>query len=114
MPYVSKTDKQAILSAALQQVARDGICSMSLRSVAASLGLSPNALYRYFADRAALEAAICVEGYRKLESLLKRSAGTKEPRLALLIMPAAQMYFVLESPPMYAITQSTFIYNHSD
>src|SRR5260370_24714225 len=83
MPYVSKTDKQAILSAALQQVARDGIRSMSLRCIADSLGLAPNALYRYFADRAALEAAMCVVGERQLDSVLKRASGAEGPRLAL-------------------------------
>src|SRR5260221_3637333 len=107
MPYVSKTDKQAILSAALQQVARDGIRCMSLRSVAASLGLTANALYRYFADRAALEAAICAEGDRQLESVLKRAAGTKEPRLALRKMAAAYVGFAREHPHLYELMMAS-------
>ena len=107
MPYVSKTDRQAILSAALQQVARDGIRSMSLRGIADSLGLAPNALYRYFADRAALEAAMCVEGERQLYSVLKRAAGTKEPRLALRKMAAAYVGFARKHPHLYELMMAS-------
>lgn len=107
MPYVSKTDRQAILSAALQQVARDGIRSMSLRGIADSLGLAPNALYRYFADRAALEAAMCAEGERQLYSVLKRAAGTKEPRLALRKMAAAYVGFARKRPHLYELMMAS-------
>ena len=74
VPYPSKTDRQAILSAALETLARRGIRDLSLRNVAATLGLAPNALYRYFPDRAALEAALADEAARQLELALRKAA----------------------------------------
>src|ERR1035441_3272156 len=58
MPYPSKTDRQTILSAAVKDLAHGGIRDLSLRNLAASLDLAPNAIYRYFSDRSALEAAL--------------------------------------------------------
>jgi len=48
MAYPAKTDRQAILSAALEQLTRNEMRALSLRGLAASLGIAPNALYRYF------------------------------------------------------------------
>jgi AcrR family transcriptional regulator len=79
MPYPAKTDRQAILSAAFEQVEREGLQSMSLRGLAANLGLAPNALYRYFSDRAALESAIHAETARRLHEALKRAASKRNP-----------------------------------
>jgi AcrR family transcriptional regulator len=103
MPYPSKTDRQAILSAALKQLTRDGLRSMSLRSLAASLGVAPNALYRYFADRAALEAAMSAESARQLESVLKRAARQKRPLDAVRSMALAYIRFARENPHLYGL-----------
>ena len=48
MAYPLKTDRASFLSAALQQVESEGIENLAIRSVAAKLGLAPNAIYRYF------------------------------------------------------------------
>jgi AcrR family transcriptional regulator len=66
VPYPSKTDRNAILSAAVEELSRAGIRDLSLRNIAATLDLAPNALYRYFSDRAALEAALADECARQL------------------------------------------------
>jgi AcrR family transcriptional regulator len=44
MPYPSKTDRQTILSAAVKVLAHRDIRGLSLRNLAASLGLAPNAI----------------------------------------------------------------------
>jgi AcrR family transcriptional regulator len=103
MPYPSKTDRQAILLAALKQLAHDGLRSISLRSLAASLGVAPNALYRYFADRAALEAAMSAESARQLESVLKRAARQKRPVDAVRSMALAYVRFARENPHLYGL-----------
>ena len=51
MPYPSKTHRQTILSAAVKELVHGGIRDLSLRNIAASLDLAPNAIYRYFPDR---------------------------------------------------------------
>ena len=57
--------------------------ALSLRGLAASLGIAPNALYRYFANRAELEAAMAAESARRLYLTLSRAAGKKEPGKAI-------------------------------
>src|ERR1700731_5156762 len=79
MPYPSKTDRQTILSAAVQDLAHGGIRDLSLRNLAASLGLAPNAIYRYFSDRSALEAPLANEAARQLELALRKAAEGGEP-----------------------------------
>ncbi len=74
MPYPSKTSREAILEAAIRQVETDGLGKLSLRSLAASLDLATNALYRYFADRAHLEAAIANEALLRLYAVLAHAA----------------------------------------
>ena len=49
-----------------QRLRTEGIRDLSLRNLAASLGLAPNAIYRYFSDRSALEAALANEAARQL------------------------------------------------
>lgn len=103
MPYVSKTDKQAISVAGLDQVASGGVRSLSLRGIASSLQLTPNALYRYFADRATLEAAISAEVTSRLHASLQRAAGKKSPEQALRSMAAAYLRFARENPNLYEL-----------
>src|ERR1700688_1526127 len=79
MPYPSKTDRQTILSAAVKELAHGGIRDFSLRKIAASLALATYPIYRYFADRRALEAALANEAPRKLELALRKAADGCEP-----------------------------------
>ncbi len=96
MPYPAKTDRQAILSAAFEQVEHEGLQSMSLRGLAATLGLAPNALYRYFSDRAALESAIHAETARRLHEALKRAVAKKNPADAIRSMAQTYRKFARE------------------
>ena len=91
MPYPSKTDRQTILSAAVKEVARKGIRDLSLRNLAATLDLAPNALYRYFSDRSALEAALANEAARRLEQALRKAARGREPITTIRKMSSAYM-----------------------
>ena len=76
MVFPAKTDRARILSAAMEQLARDGMEKLSLRSLAASLDLAPNALYRYFASRSQLEAAITAEITEHVHQGSAQSSGT--------------------------------------
>ena len=93
MPYPSKTDRQTILSAAVKQLAHGGIRDLSLRNLAASLDLAPNAIYRYFSDRSALEAALASEAARQMELALRRAADGREPVTAIREMSSAYIKF---------------------
>ncbi len=103
MPYPSKTDRETILAAAIEQIGAGGIRAMSLRSLAASLGLAPNAIYRYFADRASLEAAVSAEIADRLHFLLRSAAGKKAPSGAVRAIAAAYLKFARENRFLYEI-----------
>jgi AcrR family transcriptional regulator len=112
MPYPSKTDRQTILSAALRDLARGGIRELSLRNIAASLGLAPNAIYRYFSDRPALETALANEAARQLELALRRAAERREPATAIRKMSSAYIKFAKDNPHLYEVMMSLHATEH--
>jgi AcrR family transcriptional regulator len=101
MAYPAKTDRAAILKAGMTLLAAEGLSGLSLRALAASLQLAPNALYRYFADRAALEAALAAEVARRLNLIMKKSAAGREPEAALRSMAHAYLRFAREHRKLY-------------
>lgn len=101
VPYPSKTDRQTILSAALKELAKRGIRDLSLRNIAASLGLAPNAIYRYFSDRRALEAAMSSEAAKQMEVTLRKAAEGCEPVVAIRKMSSAYIKFARDNRSLY-------------
>ena len=112
MPYPSKTDRKTILSAALKQLAHVGIRDLSLRNLAASLDLAPNAIYRYFSDRSVLEAALAGEAARQMELALRRAAAGREPVAAIREMAAAYIKFAKDSRHLYDVMMSPHVPKH--
>jgi AcrR family transcriptional regulator len=106
MPYPSKTDRQTILSAAVKELAHGGIRDLSLRNIAASLDLAPNAIYRYFSDRRALEAALANEAARQLELVLRKAADGCEPVAAIREMSSAYIKFARDNRHFYEVMMS--------
>jgi AcrR family transcriptional regulator len=112
MPYPSKTDRQTILSAALKQLAHVGIRDLSLRNLAASLDLAPNAIYRYFSDRSALEAALAGEAARQMELALRKAADGREPVTAIREMSSAYIKFAKDNRHLYGVMMSPHVPKH--
>jgi AcrR family transcriptional regulator len=112
MPYPSKTDRQTILSAAVTELVRGGIRDLSLRNIAASLDLAPNAIYRYFPDRRALEAALANEAARQLELALRKAADGCEPVTAIRKMSSAYIKFARDNPHLYEAMMSLHAPGH--
>jgi AcrR family transcriptional regulator len=63
-----------IKARAMDQVAEGGAAAVSLNAIARAMGMSPAALYRYFASRDALLAELVVEAYGSLAEALQRAA----------------------------------------
>jgi len=112
MPYPSKTDRQTILSAAVKELVQRGIRDLSLRNIAASLGLAPNAIYRYFSNLRALEAALAGEAARQLEVALRRAAGGREPLTAIREMSSAYIKFARDNRHLYEVMMSLHAPEH--
>ena len=101
MPFPSKTGREAILTAAVERLERGEIQAVSLRSLAAELGIAPNALYRYFADRSQLEAAISAECARRLYAALRAAAGKAKPPRAIRNVAKAYLGFARQHRWLY-------------
>jgi AcrR family transcriptional regulator len=112
MPYPSKTDRETILSAAVKHLAHGGIRDLSLRNLAASLDLAPNAIYRYFSDRSALEAALASEAARQLELALRKAADGCEPVTAIRGMSSAYIKFAKDNRHLYDVMTSLHAPEH--
>ncbi len=88
----------------MDQVSREGINELAIRSVAAALGLAPNALYRYFPNLAALQAALAEESRRLLLQALRKAAGKKSPEEAIRSIARAYLRFAREQPHVFSLT----------
>lgn len=106
MPFPSRTDRNAILLAALEELSSAGIRNLSLRNIAATLGLAPNALYRYFPDRAALEAALADECARRLETALRKAAHGSDAAKTIRRMARAYLHFARNNRNLYEVFMS--------
>lgn len=58
MPRPKSLTREAVAAAALVVIDRDGLAALSMRAVAAELGMATMSLYRYVADRAELEELV--------------------------------------------------------
>ena len=103
MPYPSKTDRATILAAAVTQLEEQGLRGLSLRALAGSLELAPTALYRYFADRGALEAALAGEVSRLLHAAMQRAARRGTPEQAIRGIARAYLAFARSHPNLYEL-----------
>src|SRR5580698_2778779 len=112
MPYPSKTDRQTILSVAVKELAHGGIRALSLRNLAASLDLAPTAIYRYFSDRSALEAALANEAARQLELALRKAADGCEAVTAIREMSSAYIKFARDNRHLYEVMMSLHAPEH--
>ena len=101
MPFPAKTDRARILAAAMAQLASHGMEKLSLRSLAASLDLAPNALYRYFPSRLALEVALTAEITGQVHARLCKASGRKPPEQAIRALTKAYVSFSTEQPHLY-------------
>ena len=85
---------------------------MSLRNLAASLDLAPNAIYRYFSDRSALEAALANEAARQLELALRKAADGCEPVTTIREMSSAYIRFARDNRHLYEVMMSLHAPEH--
>jgi AcrR family transcriptional regulator len=103
MPYPSKTDRETILAAAVKQVEQRGLRGLSLRSLAGTLELAPNALYRYFADRSVLESALADEASRLLHAAMQRAVHKATPEQTIRGIARAYLAFARKHPNLYEL-----------
>jgi AcrR family transcriptional regulator len=96
--------RRALVAEAVRTIGAEGVEGLTLREVGARLGVSRTALYRHFADKSALLAAVAREGFQHfaadLQTAWEASAGTLR---GLESMGQAYIRFALAHPAHYRV-----------
>lgn len=97
--------RRALLDTALAVLAEDGAAALSLREVARRAGVSHQAPYSHFADKAALVAAVAAEGFDQLASRMEAAAerAGPDPVARLRAIGLAYVRFARERRAHYQI-----------
>jgi len=96
--------RRALLDEAVRTIRADGVEALTLRAVAARLGVSRTALYRHFADKRALLTAVATEGFRMLrEQIVAAWTDGGGGRAGFRDMGRAYVAFAVANPAHYRV-----------
>ncbi|MPZ20182.1 MAG: TetR family transcriptional regulator [Luteitalea sp.] len=109
-PYHHGNLRRALLDEALATIRAEGVDGLTLREIGARLGVSRTALYRHFADKRALLAAVAAEGFLTLRQQLVTAweEGGRE-RAAFEAMGVAYVRFAVANPSHYRVMFGGFV-----
>jgi AcrR family transcriptional regulator len=109
-PYHHGNLRRGLLDEALATIRAEGVEALTLREIGARLGVSRTALYRHFADKRALLAAVSTEGFRTLrEQLVKAWEDGGRGREAFEAMGVAYVRFAVANPSHYRVMFGGFV-----
>ncbi len=106
MPYPAKTSREAILASALSLLEGENTpdaAPLTMRTLAASLGLQASSLYRHYADREHLEEAVAEEAARMLMNDIAAASAGQPPHEALRVAGQRYLLFAHRHPRLYAL-----------
>jgi AcrR family transcriptional regulator len=96
--------RNALMEAALAALERDGPDAVSLRELAAEVGVSRAAPYRHFPDRDALLAAVAAKGFEDLVGVYEKAlGGPGDGRVRLKRALRGYMAFARSRPGLHAL-----------
>jgi AcrR family transcriptional regulator len=96
--------RQRLIDAAERQFARAGPEAVSLRHLAAELGVSAMTPYRYFKDKDAILAAVRARGFDRFADALENAAAAEtDLSAASRAVGEAYVRFALEHPAAYRV-----------
>src|SRR5262249_15173332 len=98
-----KTSSAKIVAAAKKIVSKAGADALSMQAVAAAVGVRAPSLYKHFADRATLLAALRNDAAAHMRETLLAVVRGDDPRRGLRAIAEAQRTFALRSPHLYAL-----------
>jgi AcrR family transcriptional regulator len=100
MPYHHGNLRRALLDAALQTIAADGVGALNLRDLARRCGVSHAAPAHHFGDRTGLLTAIATEGY---DGLALTTASTWAETRSFLEVGVAYVRYATTHPGHFAV-----------
>jgi len=109
-PYHHGDLRSALLDEALRTIQMHGVEQLTLRTVGERLGVSRSALYRHFADKQSLLAAVGKEGFRELgQTTADAWERHGRGRAGFKAMGKAYVQFAVEHPSHYRVMFGRFI-----
>lgn len=103
-PYHHGDLREALLNAARDEIERSGYEGLSLRDLAASLGVSEAAPYRHFAGKRTLLSALAEAGFSELEAKATAAMATASNPAARMEEGArAYLAFASRSPQLFRL-----------
>lgn len=103
MSYPKKIDHQAVMDTALALIEAHGEERLSMRTLAAELGVSANALYRYYPTKADLTHALADEAGRLLLAQIQADTAGRTGLDSIGASGLAYLRFARSRPHLYAI-----------
>ena len=102
--------RRALVEEALRTIQADGVAGVTLRGVGRTLGVSRTALYRHFADKAALLSEVAREGFRtlRLETIEAWERGGRG-WAGFEAMGVAYVRFAVANPSHYRVMFGGFV-----
>lgn len=100
MPYHHGNLRRALLDAALDTIATDGVAALNLRALARRCGVSHAAPTHHFGDRQGLLTAIATEGY---DGLAATTAATWAATGSFLEVGVAYVRYAVTHPGHFAV-----------
>jgi AcrR family transcriptional regulator len=102
--------RRALLDEALATIRAEGVEGLTLREIGGRLGVSRTALYRHFADKAALLEAVATDGFRALRRQLVAAweGGGRGPA-GFEAMGAAYVRFAIANSSHYRVMFGGFV-----
>lgn len=95
--------RQKILNSALDQFSKEGYEKVSLHKIAANLGYTPAAIYRYFDDKKDIFYKLYLEGFLLLQKYQQRSRHILDPTKRLETHCQDYIKFAFEHREFYDI-----------
>jgi AcrR family transcriptional regulator len=101
--------RRALLAETARTIRKEGVDRVTLRAVGKRLGVSRTALYRHFADKPALLAAVAREGFQAFSrDLLQAWTAAGGGRDGFRAMGAAYVKFAIANPSHYRVMFGAF------
>ncbi|MDB5445797.1 MAG: transcriptional regulator, TetR family, partial [Phenylobacterium sp.] len=96
--------RERLCAAAERLFAAKGLDGVTMRQLAAELGVSPMTPYRYFRDKNEILAAVRAAGYQRFAEILERVRDTdRSPRARGAAAAEAYIRFAFENPDTYKL-----------
>lgn len=95
--------RNALISTATEMIAESGVASVTVRSIAKRVGVSPAAYAYHFPDKATLLLAIATEGFRRLNEAFAPALQFENPYQRFYKLGQCYMDFALENPAHYKV-----------